>query len=335
MKLLISSNITIKDVICDGSSKSLENYKPSFNSTVVEKLKNDFEITNNFAINEFGVEEKEFINDLCINLENNVGISSDTFGNTSKSASKYNVIGYKPSYGLISRYGLFQVSSSFDTINVLSNNLDNIKRVTELIKGKDSFDMNVFDYEFTNNKKDVVVFETDKSILKDYIGNFKNLKVIGVDENIVNKINIVHKIISSVESLSAFGSFTSILIDKRGEGNSFSQIMHNYRTNNLGDGLKQNIILGSYILDQKNYNDIYIKALKNRRYIVNYFKDILKDNILLVPSYNNLLNKNFMKIANLGGFPYISVRDKFTIIGNFKDDDVLFNILKEIGVNDV
>ncbi len=339
---VVSDNYSTKDIISSASSLALKNYKPTYDATVIKRLyENGYHLLGKCKTNPFGIPTQDFFDEVGSVVQNNniIGISSDTFGNTARLASKYRVFAYKPTYGLISRYGLFQVASSFDTVNIVANNITQLKETTDMLKGYDNYDMTIHTdkLDLIENLEIVVIKEivedsnNFKSILKLLEENFQ-IKEISLNESVLSKVDVIHQTISSVESLSSFGSYTSLLISPRGEGNNFKDIMTNYRSENFNDEVKTSIVLGSVILDQENYDKYYIKALKNRRQVVNNFKEILKTNLILLPSYDDLNKyKEVYKIANLGGFPYLSYEDKFSILGDLKTDYSIFNLAKLLG----
>ena len=335
---IITTNFSVKDEVSGGSSKALENYTPYFNATVVNKLSDKgYKINKKIDINELGVVNDNILLNIGKELTDNINfaIMSDTYSNTVYEANTNEVYGYKPTYGLISRFGLYQVSSSLDTVSILANDIDTLKEVKDVVKGYDSLDMTSNIEEVESNIKEIVYIKelydnlTDKTEFDKLITKF-NIKDISINEETLNIIKPIHQTIVSAESISSFASYTSVTIDPRGEGDSFEEIVTNYRSNNFGDDLKKQLVLGSYILDSKNYEKYLIRAKKGRTYLTQEFNKILKDKIIIFPNINDLNKyKDVLLIANLGGYPIITTKD-FTSMGNIKEDNNLFNLVKEI-----
>ncbi len=334
-KYLITTNISTKDMLTSASSESLKNYTPYFDATVVARLKEQgYEIDKKIDINELGFVTDNLVTNVGKELiKNNISfaIMSDTYANITHEANINEVFGYKPTYGLIPRFGLVQVASSLDTIGILSEDLEVILKVKTIIEGYDSFDMTSYDYNDKAEDKPVAFIRelvADDAFYQ--LINKEHIKGISIDESILKVIKGTHKIIASAESVSSMGSFSSITIDPRSEGDSFEEIATNYRSTTLGIDVLKQLVLGSYILDNKNYNKLFLKAKKTRRVIKNEFDKLLKDNILIIPNVNKINNfKDIVLVANLGGYPVLSYKD-FTLIGNINDDLLLFNKMKEL-----
>jgi aspartyl-tRNA(Asn)/glutamyl-tRNA(Gln) amidotransferase subunit A len=169
--IAVKSNINVKGMICNCASRTLENYKATFDATAIEKIKaEDGLIIGMCNMDEFacGVsgESSAFgptdnpaapgkvpggsssgsaaavAADFC-----DVALGSDTGGSTRNPASNCGVVGVKPSYGLVSRYGLIDLSMSLDQIGPLAKNVSDAALVLDVIRGKDERDTKSFESE--------------------------------------------------------------------------------------------------------------------------------------------------------------------------------------------
>jgi len=159
--VIVKSNINVKNVIVNCASKTLENYKSGFDATVIKKLKQEDAIVIGMAnMDEFacGSSGETSAFGLCRNpvaLDRIPGgsssgsaasiaagfcdfaLGSDTGGSIRNPASHCGVVGYKPTYGSVSRYGLIDLSMSLDQIGPLANSVEDCEIIFNIIKGKD------------------------------------------------------------------------------------------------------------------------------------------------------------------------------------------------------
>ena len=175
--VIVKSNINVLGLICNCASKTLENYKSTYNATVIDKLIAEDAIVlgmanmDEFALGSSG-ENSAFgatKNPRCLDRIPggtssgsaasvaagfcDFSLGSDTGGSIRNPASHCGIVGLKPSYGVVSRYGLIDAAMSLDTIGVLSDNVDDCEIVFNIIKGKD--DNNATTRELNKEKKDL------------------------------------------------------------------------------------------------------------------------------------------------------------------------------------
>ncbi len=160
----IKSNISVKELTINCGSKVLENYVSGYDASVIEKLKNQDAIIlgmlnmDEFASGSSGETSafgptKNPINPELIPGGSSSGpaaaisaglcdftIGSDTGGSIRNPASHCNITGLKPSYGVVSRYGLLDLTMSTDTIGPLTNSVEDAELIFNIIKGQDNFD---------------------------------------------------------------------------------------------------------------------------------------------------------------------------------------------------
>jgi len=162
--VIVKSNINVKGVICNCASKTLENYKATYNATVIEKLIAEDAIIIGMAnMDEFACGSSGESSGFGITRNPNAmdripggsssgsaasvsakfcdfALGSDTGGSIRNPASNCGVVGFKPSYGAVSRYGLIDLSMSLDTIGPLADNVEDVELIYDIIKGKDEND---------------------------------------------------------------------------------------------------------------------------------------------------------------------------------------------------
>ena len=328
--------IGIKDNICiDGvkttcSSKMLENFVAPYNATVIEKLKeNDLVFLGKLNMDEFamgGSTEYSYFHKTYNpwNLNKVPGgssggsaaavagnlvpwaLGSDTGGSIRQPASFCGVVGLKPTYGLVSRYGLVAFASSLDQIGPITKDVTDNAMLLNLITGydeKDSTSVDVPKKDYTKSLvKDVKnlkiaipkeflgegVNEEVKKAILDASDKYKNLGAT-VEEcslDIGKEALAVYYIIACAEASSILGRFDGIRYGYRSENfNNLREIYVNSRTEGFGAEVKRRIILGTYVLSSGYYDAYYKKAQKVRTVIrKEYDKLFEKYDLIMTPT---------------------------------------------------
>lgn len=162
--VLVKSNINVCDLICSCASRTLENYKSGYDASVVSKLRkegavvlgvvnmDEFACGSSGELSAFGVCKNPKVLDRIPGGSSSgsaagvaagfcdFSLGSDTGGSIRNPASHCGVVGFKPSYGSVSRYGLIDLSMSLDQIGPLGLNVEDCELVYNVIKGKDERD---------------------------------------------------------------------------------------------------------------------------------------------------------------------------------------------------
>ncbi|MEM4259297.1 MAG: amidase family protein [Candidatus Pacearchaeota archaeon] len=165
----IKSNINVKGMICNCASKTLQNYIAPYNASVIEKIKSEdgiiigmlnmdeFACGSSGESSAFGACQNPVVPSKIPGGSSSgsaaavaagfcdVALGSDTGGSIRNPASFCGVVGVKPSYGMVSRYGLIDLSMSLDQIGPVAKNVDNAALVLDVIKGKDERDTTTFE----------------------------------------------------------------------------------------------------------------------------------------------------------------------------------------------
>lgn len=359
---LSDSVITLKDLYAtldaptQSSSKMLEGFKTGYDATIVKKLKesgtsivgkvhlDELALGGTGTYSAFGIIPHPLDSERIIGgsssgsvatLTKNVtaSIGSDTGDSIRLPASFNGFVGYKPSYGAISRYGQFAYASSLDVVGVISHNVNDAIVIGATLFGKDELDMTSkeVDRPVSNSvKPKKVAFITNNEDLKDYqIKKYAELKEkfiqegievveFTLDENLVKNIGIVYKTISYSEASSNDSNLNGISFGNAVEGKDWNEIMINTRTQNFGLLVSRRFTLGAYFLSDHNIKDTFYKAQKVRRLISEEFNRVKKDvDFLVFPSTKIApkINDNntstwydaYLIHANLSGTPSVTI----------------------------
>ncbi len=362
----VKDNILALRMRTTAGSKMLENYESSFEATVVEKLKKQGAILiGKTNLDEFGMGSSTensafFITKNPSDLKRVAGgssggsaaavksemvpfaIGSDTGGSVRQPASFCGVVGFKPSYGTVSRYGLIALASSMDTICPLANSVEDAEIVFKTIQGKDSMDATSQTlYEKDNPKlniknlriglpKEYFQKELDKEVKECIEEAIEKIKSQGIE---VKEVNLpmapyalpCYHIIMSAEASANLARLDGIRYgkDKDLRIENLQDLYTKSRGKNLGSEVKKRIIFGIYVLSSDNYDAYYKKALQVRKLIIDDFNKVFKQvDFLLTPTTpfsafkigekaNNSLAMSFSDLltvgANLSGMPAISL----------------------------
>lgn len=333
----VKDNYSTKDVLSTGSSNTLKNYVPFFNATVVQKLLDAGAImVNKTALDEFGMggtgttcHTGAVLNPwdkirMCAGSSAGsacavaagvypFALGSDTGDSIRKPAAYCGIVGYKPTYGLLSRYGLFPFASSLDHCGVLTRNVEDAAIVTDITKGIDEFDMTTWDSSnihlqesLTGNIKgkklfyikeicDINNYEKPANELKEHLNNFFNtlellkeegaiIEEVSIDQTLLNAIASTYVVISCAEATSNMSNLTGIIFGPRSEKKNVFEMIREHRTNGFSPLIKRRFVIGSYVLQKENQERYFKNAQRVRRLIVDKIKELFKEyDALILP----------------------------------------------------
>ena len=364
----IKDNICTKGVKTTCSSKMLENFVSPYDATVMEKVNaEDLIMLGKCNMDEFamgGSTEYSYFKKTSNpwNLNKVPGgssggsaaavaagmvpwaLGSDTGGSVRQPSSFCGTVGLKPTYGLVSRYGLVAFASSLDQIGTITKDVEDNAMLLNVIAGhdaKDSTSVNVEKKDYTkaliNDVKGLKI-----GIPKEYFGEGINPEVKEAVMNVAKKYEelgatveecsisvtdyalATYYIIACAEASSNLGRFDGIRYGYRTENfSNLKDIYRNSRSEGFGSEVKRRIILGTYVLSSGYYDAYYKKAQKVRTIVKQAFKDLFKKyDVLLTPTAptvafdigtrsNNPLEMYLADICtvsiNIGGVPAMSV----------------------------
>lgn len=331
MPIAIKDNIVTKNLKTTCASYMLENFDPIYDATVVEKIKaNHMIIIGKTNMDEFAMgstgETSYFGNILNPwDLTKVPGgsssgsaaavsagitpfaLGSDTGGSIRQPSSFCGVVGMKPTYGRVSRYGLIAFASSLDHIGPITRTVYENAALLEAISGEDTNDLtsssrvvpHYIDYlnqEIKGLKIGVpnyymsdVINEEVRNKMKEIIMLLENLgcEIDFIDIDYLEYAIPLYQVIALAEASSNLARYDGI---KFGHAtNSYQSLEEFYkktRSEGFGDEVKRRLMIGSYVLSGKNANIYYEKALKIRRKMVDSFKEAFTKYDLLIGPTN-------------------------------------------------
>lgn len=275
--------------------------------------------------------------DLCM-----LSLGSDTGGSVRQPADFCGIVGFKPSYGVISRYGLIAYASSFDQVGIFGLNIPDVGRVLEVIGGPDQFDSTAYPSGLTSdearkNNLKIAVFrqamdtpaldEGIKSGLQHFLEKLRTdgHSVEYVDFEYLDFIVPTYYILTTAEASSNLSRFDGIRYgyrhaDKEAE---LSDLYNKTRSTGFGKEVKRRIMLGTFVLSAGYYDAYFTKAQKVRKLLTEKTNLIFSQfDLLLFPTSPSTAFKLgeklsdpvemyaadiFTVFANLTGVPSISL----------------------------
>lgn len=268
-------------------------------------------------------------------------LGTDTGGSIRQPASHNGVIGIKPTYGMISRYGLVAMAASMDTIGVFVNNINDGEAVLGIISGQDTKDMTAMPDFFKPESKpskaqkigiikelmvDDSVSDEVKAKTDEYIGKLR------AKGHVVEEVSLpmaecslaISYIVTSAEVCSSLARYDGVRYTHRSkDARTLTEIYRKSRAEGLTFENKRRIIFGSLVLSSEYYDKYYLKAQKARTLLINEFDEIFKDyDFLICPVVTataaelgksevdpvKAYSQNIMtKPASLAGLPALSV----------------------------
>ncbi|MBM3088253.1 Asp-tRNA(Asn)/Glu-tRNA(Gln) amidotransferase subunit GatA [Campylobacter coli] len=230
-------------------------------------------------------------------------LGSDTGGSVRQPAAFCGCVGFKPSYGRVSRYGLASYSSSLDQIGVLTQNVEDAAILYDAIAGYDKMDSTSAQIDFTPTAPNL---NAEKKLRIAVIENYVNeasaeVKVAllkSIDMLKANGHEIVYKnlldskfdiaayyIIATAEASANLSRYDGVRYGKRSQNTENLKDMYiNTRSEGFGEEVKRRILLGTFVLSSGYYDAYYIKAQKARAFIKAKYEEILQDaDLILMP----------------------------------------------------
>lgn len=318
----IKDNISTKGLKTTCASKMLENYAPPFNASVMDKIDNsDMIITGKLNMDEFAMgsstENSYFKNTKNPNdltrvpggssggsaaavaaCETIVALGSDTGGSIRQPASYCGVVGLKPTYGSVSRYGLVAFASSLDQIGPIGRCVKDVALMQSLICGYDKMDATCVyrEYEDYYKKLNSNIKGLRIGIPKEYFGEgidaevktkiSEAIKLLEQQGAIIKEISLPstdyalssYYIISSAEASSNLARFDGVRYGFRAK--DYSGLVDMYektRSEGFGEEVKRRIMLGTFVLSSGFYDAYYKKAKQLQHRISAEFSDAFKD----------------------------------------------------------
>ena len=368
--------VGIKDVICyqghavTASSRILAGYEAIYHATVIEKLLaagaiiigrqncDEFAMGSSNENSAYGP-VKNFIDTsrvpggssggsavavqagLCM-----VSLGSDTGGSVRQPADFCGIVGLKPTYGRVSRYGLIAYASSFDQIGILANTIDDAAQVLEIIAGEDAYDSTVASLPVPAYSKATTDHQIPGKIayfrealehpsldpaiqaaIYAFIGQLKQAgyQVDAIDFAWLDAIVPTYYVLTTAEASSNLSRYDGVRYGFRsaGEQNSLSDMYTLSRSKGFGKEVQRRILLGNFVLSAGYFDAYFTKAQQVRQLLANKTQEIFTDYCcLLLPTVPSpafrigekntdpvemFLGDIYTVFANLVGIPGISL----------------------------
>jgi aspartyl-tRNA(Asn)/glutamyl-tRNA(Gln) amidotransferase subunit A len=371
--IAIKDNIMIKGESMTSASKYLENYISPYDATVIEKLKEAGAIfAGRTNMDEFamGSSTETSVFQKTANPWNidyipggssggsaaavssgmvPFALGSDTGGSIRQPASFCGIVGYKPSYGLISRYGACALASSFDQIGVFSKTVKDASLLTSVIAGGDYrdpvcemgeqtnyasgiYNQNILKTVRIGIPKQLSNYKADEEITRYFCEAVTKLKFEGaatveIDISAYKYVPALYKVIMCAEVSANIATFDGIRYGYRSSnGRNLNDEYAKSRAESLGYEVKKRILFGTYVLSAKNYYRCYHQAQRVRTLLINQITTayrkcdfIFSPATLQMPvKFGEKLSEEcdiFLTAANLAGLPGITVPCSFTSSG--------------------
>ena len=311
--ILIKDNILYRGKIASCASKFLKNYKAQYSSTVVENLlKEDAVIIGRANMDEFamGGSNENSAFGPCLNSKDKTRVAggssggsavavasgmvpcalgTDTGGSIRQPSSYNGVVGLKPTYGRVSRYGIVAFASSLDQVGPITQDVQDNALILSVLAGHDAHDettlnCDVDNYELAcssdSSKIKIGVVKQVMSLMKDNanfdkITNWLKEKGYSIVEVEVPNISLclpVYYILAPAEATSNLGRFEGIKYSTRAEdAENVDEIYTKSRTKGFGKEVKRRIMLGNFVLSSGYFDAYYNKAKKIQQQIKKEF----------------------------------------------------------------
>lgn len=368
--VVLKDNISTRGIRTTASSRILDNYVPVYDATIVEKLRAagaDFVCKASMDELGMGGTNKNAYTGPVHNpydLDRIPGgssggcaalvaagcaplaIGTDTGDSIRKPAAYCGVVGVKPTYGRISRYGIIPYASSLDHVGYFTTNVHDAALALEVLAGRDDHDMTssykeVQEYSKLLNSdlhgKTIGVFKTVidevknadlKAQFEELVSKLKEKGATIVEVEMPKKymelIAPVYKTIANAEATANHSNLDGIRFGMREEGNDLEEVMTNTRTKGFSSYVRARFVIGSYSLFEENQDRLFRKAQKIRRLIVNSYAKMFEkcDGVLCVaaptiaPEIHESQDVRFgvssfaeehMQLGNFSGYPSITL----------------------------
>ena len=364
--IAIKDNIMVSGMRCTCASRMLDNFVSIYDATCVKELKehgmiiigktnmDEFAMGSTSETSYYGHPVNPWNKDLvpggssggsAVSVAGRLvpfALGSDTGGSIRQPASFNGIVGMKPTYGRVSRFGLVAFASSLDQIGPMTRNVKENALLLNILAKKDDNDLTSFatNEDFTRLiGKDVRGFKVaiPEYFISDVVSDDVRNKVLETKKlledngvlvdlvkiNHIDKAPILYQIIAMGEASSNLARFDGVRYGYRYPSDNLEEMYTKTREFGFGNEVKRRIMVGSYILSGENAKIYYNKALQIRDDLKKSFQNIFKEYDLIIgpttarcayPLNNNDDNplKGFMDDilvmhANMGGFPGMSV----------------------------
>lgn len=367
----VKDNFVMKDVLTTAGSKILSNYIGVYDATTISKLyKQGVSFIAKTALDELGMggtgltsftgPVKNPYNQLHQAGGSSSGsavvvatgaarmaLGSDTGDSVRKPASYCGVVGVKPTYGRISRYGVIPYASSLDHVGYFTSNVQDAATTLEVLSGFDPKDptslkehLASFSEQLSGDLqgKRIGIFmnvlnhidhKETHDVFNELIKKIKEKGAVVVpitlNDELLKTMLPTYYILANCEATANHANLTGVNFGLQQAGDSLDEIMSNSRTIGFNSMLKKRFVIGSYGLKDDNQEKIYRKAQKARRLLVEELDKALEQvDVLIAPaspftapklvedstdklSFKHLISDNYMVLGNFSGYPSMTI----------------------------
>jgi len=357
-------NFSTKGYPTTASSNSLNGYVPLFDATVIAKLKQRKAILiGKTALDELAMggtgttgHRGTTYNPHDPRHERMIGgssagsaaavaaaivpfaLGSDTGDSVRKPAGYAGLVGYKPSWGRISRYGLFAFAPSLDHVGVLARSVSDAAAIVEAIAGHDDLDATsamianpkglpqlegdvrglrvAVIGEIVNSPHHPIIKSKFEEILKGLTEAGAVVERVHMRRDLLDAIYPIYITISCAEATSNDANLDGIKFGPSFWGDTYEQAMLKARTNGFSELIKRRFIIGSFALMRENRDMLFVRAQKGRRLIVEALNEIYKTHdLIIVPAAPNVAPR-FVDGSDKLSEEYL-IADNHLVLGNF------------------
>lgn len=376
MPIVLKDNVSTKGVRTTASSRILDNYVPVYNAHIVDKLKEAGAVViAKASMDELGMggTNKNAYTGKVNNPWDTMRISggssggsavlvakgivpfaigTDTGDSVRKPAAYNGIIGVKPTYGRISRYGIIPYASSLDHVGYFTTAVEDAALALEVLAGRDDRDM-TSSFEaveaYASNLhanikgKRIAILDNVQNAIKDdeIKSNFDNLIVklkargaivehVSLNDTLMKAILPTYYIIANAEATANHSNLDGIRFGMREDGETVEEVMIRSRTKGFCSYVRKRFMIGSYSLFVENQDKIFRKAQKVRRLIVEELKKTLDAYDIVIASAaptiaplsegsedehlskDSVVADNHMILGNFSGYPSMTMPTGFS-----------------------
>ena len=322
--ILIKDNIQVKEWSVTSGSKILQGYIAPYEATAIKNLKSkgmmafgranmdEFAMGSTTESSYYGVTKNPHGTDRVPGGSSGgsaaavaggiaiAALGSDTGGSIRQPAAYCGVVGMKPTYGRVSRFGLASYASSLDQIGPITQNVEDAAILYDAIKGHDDKDSTSADFEIEDIANNIdadrkltiavidnYISEADDDIKSAYAETVKALEDAGhtiVHKNMQNtKYDIAtYYILATAEAATNLARFDGVRYGTRADSKTTEELFFNTRSEGFGTEVKRRILLGNFVLSSGYYDAYYVKAQKVRHLIRDEFNAIFEEADLIL-----------------------------------------------------
>ncbi len=321
--LAIKDNISTKGIKTTCASKMLESYVPPYDATAVLKLKqnggkilgktnmDEFAMGSSGENSAFGPTRNPLNYDYVTGGSSSgsaaavaanmapVSLGSDTGGSVRAPASFTGIVGFKPSYGAVSRYGLIAYANSLEVIGVLGKYTKDVKFIFKLIAGKDPLDSTSLNVEFNEKngfKPKILVIKSfvelsNDEVKKEFYKSVSKLEEEGFEVNYIDSFSLTDYLLSAYYTIACAEASTNLSrydgirygpkVESTGNWRDYITKARSF----FGPEVKARIMMGTFILSAGYYETYYLRALQLRKLIRQEFEKTIKGyDVLYIPT---------------------------------------------------